>query len=255
MLKGIIEKMAIKDGILKENKKLVSFLMIGQSNMAGRGDFGEVPQIKNDSCFMLRMGRWQPMSEPINPDRDILNISMHSGVGLAASFADEVSKYFDIEVGLIPCADGGTRIKQWQPGEVLYDHAVAMTKLAMRSSQLGGIIWHQGESDCQSFNSDEYKQLFLNLMTKLRKDINAENVPLIIGEISENIAYKWNMGDGVKRINLLLHQLKKEIPLCDIVSVEGLLLKEDGLHFNSASYRELGKRYFEKYRLVKENNL
>lgn len=50
---------------------------------------------------------------------------------------------------MIPCADGGTKIKQWQPGELLYDHAVAMAKLAMRTSKLCGIIWHQGESDCR----------------------------------------------------------------------------------------------------------
>lgn len=33
-----------------------SFLLIGQSNMAGRGDFGEVPEIINNKCFMLRNG-------------------------------------------------------------------------------------------------------------------------------------------------------------------------------------------------------
>ena len=41
-----------------------AFLMIGQSNMAGRGDFGEVEEIKNPLCRMLRNGRWIPMSEP-----------------------------------------------------------------------------------------------------------------------------------------------------------------------------------------------
>ena len=64
-----------------------AFLMIGQSNMAGRGDFGEVPPIENPNCFMLRNGRWIPMSEPINPDRSPF-IYFHSGIGLAASFAD-----------------------------------------------------------------------------------------------------------------------------------------------------------------------
>ncbi|MBO5930364.1 MAG: sialate O-acetylesterase, partial [Clostridia bacterium] len=224
-------------------------------NMAGRGDFGEVPLIENNRCYMLRMGRWQPMSEPINVDRDVLNSRFHSGVGLAASFADETSKYFDIDVGLIPCADGGTQISQWQPGEALYEHAVAMTKLAMRSSELGGIIWHQGESDCHNFNYEEYKRMFLNLMTNLRKELNAEQKPLIIGEISEKITHEWGLGDGVSQINLLLHELKEEIPLCDIASVEGLMLKEDGIHFNSASCRELGKRYFEKYKDVRERNL
>ncbi len=59
--------------------------------MAGRGDFGEVPEIINEKCFMLRNGRWVTMSEPINPDRPIFDC-FHSGIGLAASFADEYAK-------------------------------------------------------------------------------------------------------------------------------------------------------------------
>jgi len=235
----------INDGITKK-EKICSFLMIGQSNMAGRGEFGEVEPICNAKCFMLRMGRWQKMSEPINPDRSILTGKFRSGIGLAASFADELSKYSGHEIGLIPCADGGTKIKQWQPGQVLYEHAVAMTKLAMRTSDLCGILWHQGESDCHQLNEDEYRQDFLNLMTSLRKDIG-ENVPIIIGEISNKISDKWN-ADSIENMNILLHKLQKEISLCEIVSVDGLELKADGLHFNSESYRKLGKRYFEKYR-------
>lgn len=238
----------MKDGISLESKKIVSFLMIGQSNMAGRGEFGEVPPIENENCYMLRMGRWQPMSEPINVDRDILTITFHSGVGLAASFADEVAKDTGARVGLIPCADGGTSITQWQPGEVLYDHAVMMTKLALRTSQLGGIIWHQGERDCQKFDGEAYRNLFLNTMTSLRKELGAEDLPLIIGEISEQIAPGHKLGDNPPKMNALLHSLAEEVPCCDIVSVEGLTLKPDGLHFNSKSYRELGRRYFQKYK-------
>ena len=237
----------INDGIAKK-EKICSFLMIGQSNMAGRGEFGEVDPIINNKCFMLRMGRWQLMNEPINPDRSILTGEFHSGIGLAASFADELSKHANIEVGLIPCADGGTKIKQWQPGELLYDHAVAMAKLAMRTSELCGIIWHQGESDCRQLNEDEYRQDFLNVMNSLRKDIGI-NLPIIIGEISDKITDKWEL-DSVDKMNILLHKLQKEIPLCEIVSVEGLELKDDGIHFNSKSCRELGKRYFEKYKEI-----
>ena len=72
-----------------------SFLLTGQSNMAGRGEFGEVPEIINSKCFMLRNGKWVPMSEPINPDRSIFNY-FHSGRGLSASFADEYAKYFNV---------------------------------------------------------------------------------------------------------------------------------------------------------------
>ena len=142
----------LEDGIVKK-EMIRSFLMIGQSNMAGRGNIGEVDPIDNPNCYMLRMGRWQKMSEPINPDRPIFEGRFRSGVGLAASFADEFSKCTGLEVGLIPCADGGTSMDQWMPGQVLYDHAVMMTKLAMRSSSFAGILWHQGEADCSEKQS------------------------------------------------------------------------------------------------------
>ena len=239
----------IKDGIAKEDNKITSFLMIGQSNMAGRGDFGEVDRIINDKCFMLRMGRWQTMSEPINVDRDVLHNKFHSGVCLAASFADDVSKHINGEVGLIPCADGGTRIAQWQPGEALFDHAVMQTKLALRNSKLGGIIWHQGESDCgEEFDPKLYRERFLNTVTCLRKELNAEHLPLIIGEISYEITDEWKYKVNSHEMNALLNQLKDELPFCDIASSKGLPLKPDGIHFNSASLREFGHRYFEKYK-------
>lgn len=39
-----------------------SFLMIGQSNMAGRGFVHEVVPIYNERIQMLRNGRWQMMT-------------------------------------------------------------------------------------------------------------------------------------------------------------------------------------------------
>ena len=54
-----------------EGHEMKSVLLIGQSNMAGRGDFGEVPEIQHPRCFMMRNGRWVTMSEPINPDRPV----------------------------------------------------------------------------------------------------------------------------------------------------------------------------------------
>ncbi len=237
----------MKDGISEQQTGMTSFLMIGQSNMAGRGELSDVKPICNDRCYMLRMGRWQPMSEPINPDRDILHIRFHSGVSLAASFADEVAKLTQSNVGLIPCADGGTSISQWQPGEILFDHAVMMTKLAMRTSQLGGIIWHQGETDCEDFDEDRYSTQFLNMMTTLRRELQAETLPLIIGELSEQIGPEWELGDTPKRMNRLLHSLKEQLPFCEIASADHLSLKADELHFDAVSCREFGKRYFEKY--------
>ena len=120
-----------------------SFLMIGQSNMAGRGAFGDVPPIDNPSLKVLRNGRWQPFFTPVNPDRPF------SGISMAESFADAYQRDHGVCVGLIPCADGGTQLEQWKEGSLLFDHAVLQARLAERTSTIAGVLWHQGESDCK----------------------------------------------------------------------------------------------------------
>lgn len=226
-----------------------SVLMLGQSNMAGRGDFGEVKPIRNPLCYMLRMGRWQPMCEPVNPDRAIFEGRFRSGVSLAASFADAYARCFQRPVGLIPCADGGTSLAQWMPGELNYDHAVLQAQLAARSSCLKAIIWHQGESDCKSEEDlFSYKERFLTMLQQLRRDLRAEDVPVILGELSETITEKWIPEGRCIQMNRNLRELAGEIPQCAIASAEGLTLKADGLHFDSVACREFGKRYFEAYR-------
>ena len=240
----------IQDG-LKKVQLLDSVLMIGQSNMAGRGDFGQVRPIRNPLCYMLRMGRWQPMCEPVNPDRAIFDGKFRSGISLAASFADSYARCYERPIGLIPCADGGTKLEQWMPGQILYDHAVLQTKLAMRTSDLKAILWHQGESDCQCDDDVQtYAVRFREMITHLRSDLGMQDLPLVIGQIPHAIGESWKTEGRETRLNEILQQLAREIPSCAIASSAGLTLKPDGVHFDSVSCRELGNRYFAAYQAL-----
>ena len=236
----------IKDGESLENKEIISFLMIGQSNMAGRGNLGEVPELNNPLCFMLRMGRWQPMRDPINVDRPISGIKFPSGVSLAGSFADGMQRHFGRDVGIIPCADGGTTVEQWQPGEILYDHAIMQCKLAERTSRLAGIIWHQGESNSTS-DMNDYREKLINLFTSLRRDLGNPTLPIIAGEITECAAEQWYVSKAGATLNRIYHRLEWELPYFAVASAKGLGLKEDGIHFDSKSLRIFGERYLDKY--------
>lgn len=245
--------MEIKDGISDCGTETVhSFLMIGQSNMAGRGEFADVLPIKNSRCLMLRMGRWQPMSEPLNPDREIFSTLFHSGISLGASFADEATQYTEGKIGMIPCADGGTRIDQWKEGSILFDHAVMMTRLAMRTSHLAGILWHQGESDC---HSDEevaaYKDKLSAFITGLRRALGV-TVPFVIGELSHSYSEKYGCHMRSARMNEIFREIARELPLVTVVSSEGLSMKPDGLHFDAASLRTFGRRYYAAYAALVE---
>ena len=233
-----------------------AFLLIGQSNMAGRGDFGEVEEINNPKCKMLRNARWQPMSEPICPDRSPF-VYYHSGVGLSASFADEYAKYFGEEVGLIPCADGGTALAEWQPGTALFANTVAQCRLAKEyaNAEIIGILWHQGESDStDAKNVALYHDRFLTMLNAMKAEIGiSDDVPVLIGELGEFVkTFQNGRCAFVDEINATLERITKSLPHSAFVSAKGLTCKPDGIHFNSASYREFGKRYFEAYRTVVE---
>ena len=244
----------IRDGLNIQEGEIRSYLLIGQSNMAGRGDIGSVPPIQNKNCLMLRMGRWQKMSEPINPDRAIFEGKPRSGISLGASFADELAKATGGRIGLIPCADGGTKLSQWMPGEVLYDHAVMMAKLAQRTSRLSGILWHQGESDClHEKQVRTYVDRFTEMITSMRRDLGAGDIPVVIGELSELIDPSYNRSEFLGEMNRNFAEIARRIPNCGVVSSEGLVLKEDGLHFDAPSLRIFGKRYFEVYSALHDN--
>ena len=226
-----------------------SFLLIGQSNMCGRGHVGETPEIRNMRCFTMRQGLWCAMTEPIHVDAPVfgdLYGDLHSGVCLAASFADAAQKRFGGDVGLIPCAHGGTRIVQWQPGEPLYDNAVFDTRLAERSSTLAGILFHQGEQDAGS--EEEARAHFAlakTALTALRRELGAEELPLLIGGLGSFpeglVPFGGIIDDGLRR-------LAGELENAAYVSAEGLGRNRDGVHFNAASLRTFGLRYFEEYR-------
>ena len=225
------------------------FLLIGQSNMAGRGELSDVPPIRDPLCRMLRNGRFQPMAEPICFDRPIYG-GTRSGIGPGASFAHAAAQFFREEIGLVPCADGGTSLADWAVGGLLYDNAVMQTRLAMRSGTLAGILWHQGESECGTEErAASYAARFGEMIEQMKRDIGTDE-PLVLGELG---AYLSRFRDGTgapywQTVNDQLHLYAGAHPNTAVVSSAGLLPKEDNLHFCAAAQREFGERYFEAYR-------
>lgn len=230
-----------------------SVLLIGQSNMAGRGDFGEVPEIRHPRCFMMRNGKWIPMSEPINPDRAIFNALFHSGIGLSASFAAALAESEPgTRVGLIPCADGGTSLADWAPGGLLYDNAVFHVGLAKRTSEVAAILWHQGENDSHAeADARAYRRRVADFFSSLRRDAGLEGVPLVVGELGRFLdAYNNGHCRFWRTVNEALHDYAASDPLVAVASSEGLPCKPDNVHFNSVAQREFGLRYHNAYRTL-----
>lgn len=221
-----------------------SILIIGQSNMAGRGFPGEVSPIDNKDLFVLRNGRWWPMYTPVNPDR------VTAGVNLVESFARRYADDHGVEVGIIPCADGGTSLDQWTEGGVLFDHACYMTELAMRTSTVVAILWHQGESDCHPESYPLYEEKFTRILTALREKTGLHNVPVLLGGLGDYLV-DFHPEQGVFRnyvyVNEALQSIAKKQPNVGFVPADGLKPNPDNLHFSAKALREFGHRYYEEF--------
>ena len=237
-----------------------SFLMLGQSNMAGRGFIDEVPPIYNERIQMLRNGQWQMMTEPINYDRPV------SGVSLAGSFADAWCRENQEDtIGLIPCAEGGSSLDDWAIDKVLFKHAISEAKFAMQTSELVGILWHQGESDSFNGNYKVYYEKLLLIIETLRKELNTPDIPLIIGGLPDFLGKK-GFGKTCTEYALVNKELEKfafEQDNCYFVTAVGLTSNPDGIHIDAVSQRKFGLRYFEAFskkqhileQLINENEL
>lgn len=227
-------------------KKKQAVLLIGQSNMAGRGDLATVEPISDQRITMMRASGdsyvWVPMVEPIHTDKTI------AGAGIAASFAKAFVETFDQELGLIPAAVGGTSLAQWTKGYSgdsdfdLYEKAIAKAKAAQKDSEICAILWHQGCSNQSTADYDvRLKKILDDFITDLGLD--SDKIVIVTGELAR--------AKGDNAVNRTLPNLVDDYARYAVASSEGLITLDENTHFDAPSLRVFGYRYFAHfYRLI-----
>lgn len=233
----------------KEKFRLV--LLAGQSNMAGRGQVTSEDNAPHQRVLMQgRAGKWVPAVDPVHYDK-----LECAGVGPARTFANLLADSDpSITVGLIPTACGGSPISTWEPGKKWeqtdsfpYDDAIVRAKKAMKDGTLSVILFHQGEGDCSDADSPLYRERLLALLKRFRADLNAPEVPIVIGQLSKFPGETWD--ENKTRVDAAHRAVVEELGAGFAVS-DGLTSNPDRLHFDARSQKEFGKRYYEAYRTV-----
>jgi hypothetical protein len=231
---------------LPERAPLHLFLLVGQSNMAGRGDVEASDRQPLPRVIALDAGRrWVPALDPLHWDKPV------AGVGLARSFAIEYLRTHapGVTVGLIPAACGGSPLSSWRPGAYFdethshpYDDAITRARSPQDRGTLRGILWHQGESDCSAELAPRYQSALVALIERLRHELRAPGVPFVIGQLGRfDGAEPWS--EWTRMVDQAHRDVAASVPAAAFVSSEGLTSKADHLHFDAASLRELGRRY------------
>jgi hypothetical protein len=236
------EKKALLD---KENFHL--YLLMGQSNMAGRGEVQAIDTLTNPRVLMLDSSlNWVLAKDPMHFDKPV------AGVGLGLTFGKIMAnENTEVKIGLIPTAVGGSSINAWfkdslhiQTKAYPYNDMIARAKKALEQGTLKGILWHQGESDTGSEKEiADYPTKFYAMLDSLEKDLGIGPVPIVIGEIGR---FFYGKAPLAENLNRTLLQIATGNPCIDLVSSEGLNHKGDSTHFDSNSYHALGWRYATK---------
>ena len=225
------------------------FLLVGQSNMAGRGLLTPADTTPLPRVLMLNQaGEWVPAVDPMHFDKPTM-----VGVGLGRTFGRLIAEANPaVTIGLIPCAVGGSPIDAWKPG-IFYeptkshpwDDALRRAKSALRSGTLKGILWHQGEADSTAELAPKYAAKLQDLITRLRTELAAPDVPFVAGQLGKFADAPWD--SSRIQVDLAHRSLPGKVARTAFVSSEGLKHKGDKVHFDAESYRELGRRYAEAY--------
>ena len=219
------------------------YLLIGQSNMAGRGVVTDANRLSSKGVLKFtEKGQWAEGVEPIHFDRP------NTGAGPGLAFARAMADGTDVEIGLVPCAEGGSPLSRWQPGADLYANAVARMKAALATGgRLRGILWHQGEADSWTKeNASTYGVRLTNMVTRLRAELGVPYVPFIAGEVGAHYGVSIEKRGGksfVAEVNRQIKWAVAHLPAAGWVSAEGLKPGPDGIHFTTESAYTLGRRY------------
>lgn len=221
--------------------KVHIYVLMGQSNMAGRGKVTDYyASYSHPRVITLNQaGEWVPAKHPLHFDKPkVAGVGPGLTFGIAMAEADP-----DVVIGLVPCAVGGTPIAKWAPGAYdqkththPYDDAAMRIRKAMETGVVKGVIWHQGEGDSNPTSASVYLEKLEALIGRVRALVGNPKLPVVAGQLAR---YR----EGYQLINQELVKLPGSIPYTAVVSSEGLWHRGDGTHFDSPSASEFGRRF------------
>ncbi len=224
------------------------FLLVGQSNMAGRGEVEEQDRVAHPRVLAFTQDQqWAPAVDPIHFDKPSAGVGLGRGFGIELAARDS-----SITIGLIPAAVGGSALAAWEPGgrhpqtgTYPYDDAIRRARRALQDGTLKGILWHQGESDSQPERARLYSTRFHALIKRFRQDLGNPNLPFLIGKLGQFPDHPWS--DARKLVGAAHEGAPKTVPYTAVVPSMGLTHNGDGVHFDAASLRAFGRRYADVY--------
>ncbi|SHJ29127.1 sialate O-acetylesterase [Aquimarina spongiae] len=237
------------------------YLAFGQSNMEGQGTIENMDKDVDPNFLVLqtldcpeigrKKGKWYKATPPLCQCNSGLSPLDYFGRSMVQSLPDS------IKVGVISVAIGGCDIRlfdkdiykdfdttyneDWFMNKVAsyhgnpYQYLIDLARTAKKDGVIKGILLHQGETNTGDSQWPKYVQkIYHDMLNDLSLD--ATEVPLLAGEV---VAVE---NSCCSDMNAIINKLPEVVATAHIISSKDCTA-QDNAHFDSAGYRELGKRY------------
>ena len=219
------------------------FLLMGQSNMAGRGLLEDVEPIRDERIRVFQDGRWTIAEEPLHHDRP------NAGIGLAMSFArigagrptpDGISAWCP-GPWVRPPSNGGCRAPTstkapWPPPTRPPGTAASRPCCGTRESK----------TPSPKPTPPAMSSRFSAMVATLREQLDAPSLPVIVGELGSYLSKRPDF-PHYRIVNAELRKVPDAVPCSAFINAEGLTDKGDSLHYDARSLRIFGERYAGAY--------
>jgi sialate O-acetylesterase len=253
------------------------WVLAGQSNMEGCGLLAHALPPDERVWSFTTAGHWETATEPLHrfwesytsvherlirpnlqPERQHLSNAELAkrdakerdlGAGLGISFGKTIADSTGRPVGLIPSAHGGTSLDQWSPrgkaegGATLY--GAMLDRIKRAGGKLRGILWYQGESDCNNIDNacGTYLSRMQAWIEAARRDTGHPDLPVHLVQLGCMPVLPSNRESpsSWEKVREALLRLPTIVPHCSVTSAIDLGL-DDGIHINSEGLVRLGRR-------------
>lgn len=227
------------------NKKVMVFLLGGQSNMAGIAPTSKLksPYSKTSQSFrVFHDGEWQFLKPGM--------LDKKKRFGPEVSFGHSVAKaYPDADIRLVKYAKGGTNLyQQWSPDQkgkqykLFMAHAnAALADLDQQGIkyEIAGMLWLQGEADANKGKGDLYEENLTKFIKHMRSKFKTPEMPFILARIRDYYGKESGHNKMVRDAQDKVAESMKNVTCFD---TDDLPMANKG-HYSADGYITIGKRF------------
>lgn len=242
------------------------FLVIGQSNAAGRGimleeDSKPIEGVKIVCSQADGSVGLVDACQPLNQHSTVRKGIKMQKFNFAGPFAARIHKKTGRPVLLIVNARGGTSLYSWLPSASqltysreygdeksrwgqqipqLYGDAVRIVRQVLEQEDIKGelkaVLWHQGCGNSNAAESSKYCSNLKQVVDGLRKEFDKPELPFVAGQLLPE--YK-----NAQYFNPEIVKIGEVIENAYCVTSEDCVSVGDGTHFDRTSLIMMGERY------------